>query len=294
MLSTWTKRVAAALAAAATLALVAGGSSAVASSSGLSVHVAKKLAHKLEAKQKRERSLRWTELGKAHRRSANRIDFSYRDRSTSEVYCTARIVVVQSSDSRRADLRHVQCRGVPSDVLGYEKAIGALTRDVPDLAPAVRKSLRHYDKGVGQCDYVAVPKNRAKDVDALMSAGFTYAFYKPLRARLGKFDDRLKSVDAADPELVRGEEAWDRTLIIFDELPGATHEPCAAVKTWAQSGWTDDTAPADFGKLHVERRKLRDEENALDEVSAHLVRQGLRTGSTQAFEPEGLEALLVH
>jgi hypothetical protein len=291
MPSMWTKKVAAPITAAATAAalLAAGGSVAGASETSLSVHQARHLAHKLVVKQRRERSLVFTHLGKPKRRSATRIDFAYADRSTADVLCTARIVVRQTSGSRHAELTGARCHGIPSDVLGYERATRRLAESLPDFDGKVRKSVGRYDRSVADCDYVAVPKNRAKDVDVLMATGFVYAFYNPLRSRLGSFVTALEDVHAGDPTLISGQESWDNFLIIFDELDPATHDPCAAVKEWAANDWSDDSAPADFDELTVERDQLNAEGRNLVRVAKHLAEAGARRRTAVFFAPHAIE-----
>ena len=286
----WTKKVAVPITAVATTAafLAAACGSATAAEGGLTVHQARHLAHKLVVKQHRERSLVFTHLGRPHRRSATRIDFAYEDRSTADVLCLARIVVRQTSGKRNADLVGAKCHGIPSEVLAYEDVTRRLAKDLPDFTGRVRKSLGRYDKSVAACDYIAVPKNRAKDVDLLWDVSFTYAFYKPLRDRLGGFADALHAVHAADPTLVSGMESWDNILILFDELEPATHDPCAAVKEWSAGGWSDDSAPADFAQLRVERDQLNDETHNLARVARRLAADGARRRTAVFFAPQGL------
>ena len=101
-----------------------------AAASTLTVSQARALAKKIVAKQRKQRSLVFTQLGDPVRKSSSRIDFPYRDRSTSNVLCTARIVVVGNSSSRRADLKDSSCHGIPSDVLAFERASRALAHSV--------------------------------------------------------------------------------------------------------------------------------------------------------------------
>lgn len=296
MPSKWTKRVAAPIVAVATTAaffVAGGGSVAAAAETGLSFHQARHLAHKLVVKQRHERSLLFTHLGKPHRRSSTRIDFRYTDRSTDDVLCTAKIVVRQTSGSRHADLTGAKCHGIPSDILGYERVTHRLGQSLPNFFGRVQKSLGRYNKSVADCDYVAVPKNRAKDVDLLMSMGFEYAFLHPLRERLGTFASSLHDVHAGDPTLLSGLDSWDNVLIIFDEFVPATHDPCAAVKEWAANDWSDESAPADFGKLRVERDQLNEESRNLRRVAKHLADAGARRGTAVLFTLDTIQDFFV-
>jgi hypothetical protein len=293
MRSTWTRKVALPIAAVAAGALIAaGGSEAAASNGSLSVSAARQLAHKLEAKQRRERSLVFIELGKPHRRSANRIDFPYRDRSTSDVLCTARIVVVQTGSKRSADLADVTCKGIPSEILDFEKATRDLRTAVTEAAPEVRKSLHRYDGSLSQCDKVVVPKRHRDEVDLLVRAGGVAAFYAPLRTTLDSFDTALHDVNGFDPSMVRGVKAWDRTLVLVDQLPAAANHACRAVREWAANHFSKDTAPADFEELAVVLHQFRVQSKVLDGTARYLAKQGAVARVAKVFAPAGILALI--
>jgi hypothetical protein len=287
----WTRRVAAPIAAVAVAALFSVGASQAAAS-GLSVSRAQKLAHKLELKQQRERSLVFTFVGDPVRRSSARIDFPYRDRSTADILCIAKIVVTQTGNSRSAKLQGAKCHGIPSEILNYEAVTRSLAHDVKVAGPDVRASLRKYDRAVANCSSVAVPKNRRKDVKLIFWAGGEQAFYGPLRTRLGDFETALKDVHGSDPGMTRGVEAWDRQLVLVDELPAAAADPCGAVKQWAANGFSDGTAPADFSELKVIRSQMKAQVKVLDETAAYFGEQGARPSAASAFSPTGLRAIV--
>jgi len=291
--STWTRKVAAPLAAvAAVAALLAVGTSEAAAST-LTVHQARALAEKIVAQQRHKRSLVYAQLGDPVRKSSSKIVFAYRDRSTSNVLCTARIVVVaQSSSSRRADLKGSQCNGIAGDVLAFERASRLLAHSVKgDLGANVRKSRRHYQSSLKVCDQVSVPRSRRGDVHLLVKAGGAWAFYSPLRSRLGTFASQLDNVSTGDPNLTRGQKSWDKTLVLFDSLPAAAANPCRAVQKWADNGFSSDTAPADFGELKVELDQFAAQSRALDQVSKYLDDAGVLPTPARAFAPNGLLAL---
>ena len=292
MPSKWTRKVAAPIAAAAVASLVAVAAPGASAASGtLSFHSARHLAQKLAAKQRRERSLRFTQLGHATRRSSRRIDIDYRDRSTSDVLCDAVIVVVQHSDHRSADLRDADCHGIPSEILLYEDVTRDLRQGAKKRADEVRNSVSDYNASLGACDYIVVPRSRRDEVDLLFDTGATRAFYRPLRGRLNRFDEALHDVNGQDPDVTKGVDAWDRTLVLLDELPAATKDPCAAVKQWADDGWTDDSAPADFSKLRVVHHQFRVQEKVLNKSAAHLDDEGVVRHVAQTFAPRGLRKL---
>ena len=98
-------------------------------------------------------------------------------------------------------------------------------------------------------------------------------------------------MDTADPDLVRGLKAWDRVLVLFDSLPSAAANPCGAVRTWADNGFSSDTAPADFGELKVELDQVAAQSRVLDQTSKYLDHAGASRGPARAFAPHGLLAL---
>jgi hypothetical protein len=293
MPSRWTRRVAAWIVAAATAALFAtGAGTASAADNVLSVKAARSLAQKLEAKQREERSLKFTKLGRPHRRSSRRIDFPYKDRSTRDVLCKAKIVVVQSGRDRSADIRDVRCEGIPSELLAYEKVTRRMRHRVRGAGDEVRKSARDYDRSLEKCDDLVVPKGRRDEVNLLFKLGATRAFFSPIRGRLDDFNVALHDVDGQDPRMVRGVDAWDRTLVLFDELPNATKNPCRAVRDWAEEDFSSDSAPADFGKLRVIRKQFKVQDDVLDETARHMANDGVFPAIAKAFAPRGLQKLV--
>lgn len=291
MASTWTRTVAAPIAAAVAGMLIAAGG-AQAASGTLSVSTARALAHKLEAKQRKQRSLVFTELGKPARRSATRIDFPYRDRSTRNVLCTGRIVVKQSGSHRSAELVDPSCHGIPSEILAFERATRHLRSAVTGAAPDVRASLERYDSSLSRCDDLVVPRDRRADVDLLLRAGGVAAFYRPLRATLDDFDTALHDVNGFDPTMVSGVKAWDKTLVLRDSLPAAANHACRAVRDWAANGFSKDTAPADFDRLAIVMRDFGPQYARLDEVVRYLHRQGAVKKVAAVFSPRGILALI--
>ena len=274
---------------------IAGGAQA-ATSSTLKTSTARTLAQKLVDQQKRERSLIFAELGKAHRRSATRIDFGYRDRSTDNALCLAQIVVVQTQSGgkthRAADIRNAKCHGIPGFILDVEDLTRALRNDVKAAKPTVLESLDRYDKSLPTCDRVVVPQDRRDEANLLVRAAGVAAFYRPLRVRLGEFDDDLHALETTDPNIERSQNAWERVIVLVDELPPAADHPCRALRTWSDNGFSDDTAPADFGELAVVIQQFKVQYGVLKSVAGYLDDQGVVPRVARAFTPLGLLALV--
>jgi hypothetical protein len=292
MPSTLTRKVVAPIVAVATLALLATGAAPAGADAALSVKSARHLAQKLADKQKRERSLKFTHLGRAHRQSSNRVDFPYSDRSSKDVLCNATIVVEQSNDKRSADLRKVSCDGIPSEILAYEKATRRMRHRVRQAAAEVRSSDRDYARSLAKCDNLVVPKKRQDEVKLLFDVGGTRAFYSPIRSILDDFNVAIHDVHGEDPRMTRGVDAWDRTLVLIGEFPPATKNPCKAARKWAENDYSSDSAPADFDQLKVIRQQFKAQEVILNETAHHFGEAGAFPAIARAFAPRGLRALI--
>lgn len=279
--------------AAATLALLALGAAPAAADSALTFKSARHLAQKLADKQEQKRSLKFARLGHADRVSSNRIDFAYADRSSDDVLCNATIVVEQSGDHRTAELRDVECDGIPGEILAYERITRKMRHRARGQAKAVRQSVDDLERSLGKCDKVVVPRNRRDEVEVIVDLGRTRAFYAPLRATLDKFNIALHDVHGEDPRATRGIDAWDRTLVLIGQLPPATKRPCKAIAKWAENDFSDDSAPADFTQLKVIRQQFGAQEKILNEASDYLGEAGVFPAIARAFAPRGLRALIL-
>jgi hypothetical protein len=291
MPSKWTRKVAASIAAVAALMLLASLAGPAAADARLTVKEGRHLADRLAAKQREERSLKFNRVGSAHRRSSNRIDFPYRDRSSKDVLCKATIVAVETNDNRSADIRDVDCAGIPSEILAYEKVTRKMRHRVRTRADEIADSMDEYGKAVARCDDLVVPRGRRDEVKLLFDTAGTRAFYAPIRSVLGDFNDALHEVDSEDPRMTRGVDAWDRTLVLFDELPPATKHPCKAVRRWAEEDYSSDSAPADFAELKVIRKQFGAQEKILNETARHLADAGAFPAIARAFAPRELRHL---
>jgi len=274
------------------MGLFAMGAAPASAGDSLSVKSARHLAQKLADKQERDRSLKFTHVGGAHRVSSNRVDFPYRDRSSKDVLCTATIVVEQSNDHRSADLSDVSCDGIPSEILAYERVTRKMRHRVKEMGAELRRSDRDYARSLEKCDDLVVPKKRQDEVQLLFDVGATRAFYMPIRSILDKFNVALHDVHGEDPRMTRGVDAWDRTLVLIGQLPPATKNPCKAVQKWAENDYSSDSAPADFDQLKVIRQQFKAQEKVENEASRHFAEAGAFPAIAKAFAPRGLRSLV--
>ena len=100
----------------------------------LSLQTAKELAKQLAEKQVRGRDVVSFHLLKPKRASASRFVFLYDDRTADNVFCTALVVVTQTTHRRtttiRARFTGQECAGIPSEVLAFEAITRRAQRDL--------------------------------------------------------------------------------------------------------------------------------------------------------------------
>src|SRR3954469_1772124 len=122
---------------------------------------ARTLAHKLAVKQVRGRDVVSFHIFGAKRANAGTIAFSYDDRSSDNVYCTAAIVVTKRAKGNRtvytARFRGQKCKGIPSEVLGVETATRDTVRALRGTTVATADSLKSLESSVKRCRNLAVP-----------------------------------------------------------------------------------------------------------------------------------------
>jgi hypothetical protein len=186
----------------------------------------------------------------------------------------------------------VKCHGIPGELLAYEKATRKMRHRVREAGDDVRGSVRDYDRSLARCDDLVVPKKHRDEVNLLFKLGATRAFYAPIRGRLDDFNVALHDVHGQDPRMVRGVDAWDRTLVLFDELPNAVKNSCKAVRNWAEEDYSSDSAPADFAELRVIRKQFKVQGQILNETAHHMADAGAFPAIAAAFAPRGLQKLV--
>src|SRR4051794_2231081 len=164
---------------------------ASAQSKPLKASDAKKLARQLAAKQVRGRDVVSFHIFDTVRTSRNSFAFGYDDRTTSNVFCTAVIVVTQKSGTKRtvirARFRGQRCKGIPADVLAIEAATRDATRALRGTAVATADSLDALDRSVKRCRNLEVPRARRAAVAAILDVALVEALEGPNDAVLGDF-----------------------------------------------------------------------------------------------------------
>jgi hypothetical protein len=246
--------------------------------------IATKLARQVAVKRK----VRSWNLSPAVKVRPNRVVFIYSDRSRAEVFCTAKLVVEQSSRLRHAFLAARTCNGIPSEALEMERATSALIRAVEGQRADVRRSVRAYEADLAKCEGLVVPRSRHEEVELLYEAGELHAAFDPLLVHLDGFVTRLQQIQPEDPALASGVVWWRRLVTSLDALPDVTARPCSAVLTWADSNYSDDTAPVDFAQLSQAIAAMRAQERGIIRAAAYLEGIGISPRIVPGFVPEGL------
>ena len=251
--------------------------------------IATKLAKQVATKRK----VRSWQVSEAISVRRDRVVFIYSDRTREEVFCTARLVVEQSTTRRSAFLSAPRCKPIPPEALAMERATSALIRAVQGQTADVRRSIRRYEKDIEDCEGLVVPRSRHEEVELLYEAGELKAAFDPLLIHLDAFVTRLQEIQPEDPGLVRGVVWWRRLVTSLAALPEVAERPCDAVLTWADTNYSNDTAPVDFPSLVAAINGMERQERGILRAASRLTELGISQRIVPGFTPEGLLVLAV-
>ena len=265
--------------------------SASARTNALSVPTASKLARKLAAKQVTGRDVVSFHIYAPARVGRNRVAFLYDDRTTANVFCTARIVVTRRVSSRtttiRARFAGSACKGIPGDVLATEAATRNTVRALRGTAAATADSLDALERSVKRCRNLDVPRARRAAVAAILDISLVEALEGPNDAALGDFVTALNNVQTTNTTLTAGIAGWTDYLAAVRSLP-AIPDPCATLQTWAQAGWAADQSPIDMAAYRAADERTTVDQRAISRAARFLARSGVFPRTVQQFTPEGL------
>jgi hypothetical protein len=264
---------------------------ASAASAPLSVKDAKKLARQLAQKQVRGRDVVSYHLLATKRLSPSRIAFAYDDRTASNVYCTATLIVSSTATGRtittRAAFKGQKCNGIPSDALAVEAATRAAVRDMRGTAVATADSLDRLSKSVKRCSRLSVPRSRRAAVAAILDVALVDALEGPNDTPLTKFVDALKKVSTNNPFLQAGIAGWQDYLAVVRSLPRFS-DPCATLQAWAQAGWSAGSSPIDLAAYNALKRRAVSDRKLIARAAKYLAGVGVFPRAVISFTPEGL------
>jgi hypothetical protein len=265
--------------------------SAAAQSKSLSVTAAGKLARKLAAKQIRGRDVVSFHIYAPARSGRNRVAFHYDDRTTANVFCTARILVTRRVGSTRtvirARFRDARCKGIPADVLAVEAVTRNAVRAMRGTTVATADSLDALERSVKRCRKLDVPRARRSAVAAILDIALVQALEGPNDAALGDFVAALGNVQTGNATLAAGIAGWADYLAGIRALPSIP-DPCATLQSWAQAGWSEAESPIDMDAYRAIDRRTSVDQRAIERAAAYLARSGVFPRTVQQFTPEGL------
>ena len=92
---------------------------------------------------------------------------------------------------------------------------------------------------------------------------------------------------------MRGVVAWRRFLTVLGSLPAETARPCTAVREWAGSAYSSDTAPVDFDELRRSLEALRRHDRTILLAAGRLAALGVSPRILPGFSPDVLATLAI-
>ncbi|GAC1527500.1 MAG: hypothetical protein NVS2B6_15280 [Thermoleophilaceae bacterium] len=202
-----TKRISAVgLAVAAVLAL--GGT---ATAKMLPLPIAKGLATRLAQRQIHSRHIVVFHIRSGRRLAPERISFLYDDRSASNHYCTARILVTLRAPAGRIAIARFaggRCTAIPADALAFESATLATSAAVYAQRPAVKAAAEAFESSYGPCASLVIPRALRASVRALVGAGLIATLESPVDPLVTKFTQTLGRIPTSDVTLRAAALAW--------------------------------------------------------------------------------------
>ena len=246
------------------------------------------IATKLARQVAEKRDARSWNLSRAVKVRSNRVVFIYSDRSRSERFCTAKLVVEQSARVRRAFLSARECFTSPTEALEIESATSAMMRSVEGQRSETLLSLRRFAKDVRECEGVVFPRGIHDEIDLLYDMGEALAAIDPVLTHLDGFVTRLQEIQPEDLDLARGVVWWRRTVDRLAALPPGIKRPCTALRKWSQTDFSPSTAPFDFDALDQAREDINRFERGIVRAAAHLAELGIAPRIVPGFTPEGV------
>lgn len=216
----------------------------------LSLRTAERLAKRVALKEVRGRHIVAFHVSRPHRRSAREIDFAYNDRSRTNVYCTARLVVrITNVKTGSADARisHPTCAPIPAAALAFEATTARALKQVHARRAAVNASLHALARRLRACATLGVPRRERAAVRLIAGAGSLEALSNPVATQVASFVTSLVAIKTTTPPLAAAQVAWADYLVALRTLP-ALPDPCASVKRWAGRHY-GSPAPVDIATL---------------------------------------------
>jgi hypothetical protein len=281
-----TKASALALAALAALAFATAASAAP----SLSLSTAGQIAKRLAQKEIRGRHIVAFHVTKPHRVSSREIDFRYDDRSRSNIYCTARMVITLTNPSTGHVFGRVttpRCRPIPTDALALEAVTARAVRATHARRGRVNAALASFRRSLAPCARLRVPRADRAAVRAIVNVAALEAIERPVGPQVAAFVQSLGTVTTGTPAFQAAIRAWSDYLAAFQSLP-QVRNACGAIRTWARHGYARSASPVDFATLDGLNARTTADARAIARAARRLAADGVFPQDVVAFTPSGL------
>jgi len=265
------------------------GSLVLASSAGaatLSEKVAVKQAARLMKKQLSDRSRRLVEarISVGDKVSSSRWRFLYDDLNRQGVVCNAVIEVRLTSKALSARfLPGSECERPGDEGLAYRAAARFAGAAFDKRARSILRSVARYTDSAQACETLDIPDNRQDEALLLLSTGLTQATVRPVQSVLDDYATSLQSLAVVDPALASGAAAWRDYVDTVRALPKLQPSYCAVLAEWGANGYTDETAPVDFGALQTIAQRIASDGAEVRRTGRYLRRLGIDPLTAEAF-----------
>jgi hypothetical protein len=267
------------------------GGVATAQAKALKYRTAKALATRLAEKQVRGRDVVSFHLLQPDRVSPTRIVFQYDDRTADNVFCTALLIVSQTTSGRtttiRARFTGQDCNGIPSEVLKFEAITRRAQRELRRNTAATVDAIAAVKRSTRRCRAVKVPRSSARDAEALFNIALTEALERPNDTVVADFSSALLDVNASNATLGSGAVAWADYLATIRALP-QVGDPCTELKRWARTHFAVDTTPIDFAAYRALDRRAGVDQRAIRRAADLMAARGAFPNAALGFTPDGL------
>ena len=273
------------------VAVFALGGVATAQAKRLSYKDAKVLAKRLANKQVRGRDVISFHLQQPSRVGDSKLVFPYDDRTGSDVFCTARVIVTSTTSGRittiKARFTGVRCNGIPAEVLRFESLTRHAQRDMRTNTAATVDALDAVKRSERACRNLKVPKSRADEAKALFDIALVEALERPNDAAVGSFVASLVDAQVSNSTLAAGATAWADYLATVRSLPDVS-DPCADLKGWRAEGWSASGAPIDFAAYRALDQRAGRDSDTIEKAASLMLRRGAFPNASIGFTTDGL------
>jgi hypothetical protein len=273
------------------IASFAAAGAATAQARPLSDRTARELAKQLAAKQVRGRDVISYHLAKPKRVSATQVVFPYDDRTSGDVFCTARLIVSSVTRGRTttvsARFAGQRCAGIPTGVRKFEALTRGAQRDLRANTAATLDALAAVKSSSKRCRSLQVPRSKVGDGRALFDVALVEALERPNDAALGTFVDGLQNAHVANATLAAGADGWSDYLTVVRSLP-TVGDPCGALKAWKRAGFTASSAPIDFAAYRSLARRADADQRAILRAARLMAARGAFPNAAVGFTTDGM------